>query len=71
VITHGDLVFRAQKLVLEYDGGVHRQPRQHFLDIYRLDDIMEEGWRVIRVDKYMLASPLTLLAKLRRALATR
>ena len=71
VIAHGDLVFRAQKLVLEYDGGVHRQPRQHFLDIYRLDEIMEEGWRVIRVDKYMVANPFTLFAKLRRALATR
>ncbi len=68
LIAHGDLVFRAQKVVVEYDGGGHREQRQYFRDIYRLDDIMEERWRVIRVDKNLLARPATLFAKLRRAL---
>ncbi|MDJ0333789.1 hypothetical protein QMG83_00980 [Salinibacterium sp. G-O1] len=68
VIAHGDLVFRAQKVVVEYDGGGHREERQYFRDIYRLDDIMEEGWRAIRVDKFLLARPATLFAKLHRAL---
>jgi hypothetical protein len=69
LIAHGDLVFREQKVVLEYDGGVHREKRQHFRDIYRLDDIMEERWRVIRVDNDLLHRPVALFAKLRRALA--
>ncbi|MGV8895110.1 MAG: hypothetical protein ACOH10_13015 [Rhodoglobus sp.] len=68
LIAHGDLVFRAQKVVVEYDGGGHREERQYYRDIYRLDDIMEERWRVIRVDKNLLARPATLFAKLRRAL---
>lgn len=68
VIAHGDLVFRAQKVVLEYDGGGHREERQYYRDIYRLDDIMEERWRVIRVDKFMLARPVALFDKLRHAL---
>lgn len=68
VIAHGDLVFRAERVVLEYDGGGHREKRQYFLDIYRLDEIMEERWRVIRVDKYLLAHPAVLFAKLRKAL---
>ncbi|MBG6055038.1 hypothetical protein IWX81_001449 [Salinibacterium sp. CAN_S4] len=68
LIAHGDLVFREQKVVLEYDGGVHREKRQYFRDIYRLDDIMEERWRVIRVDNDLLNRPITLFSKLRRAL---
>ena len=68
LIAHGDLVFRRQKVVLEYDGGGHREKRQYFRDIYRLDDIMEEQWRVIRVDNDLLSRPVTLFSKLRRAL---
>lgn len=71
LIAHGDLVFREQRVVLEYDGGGHREKRQYFRDIYRLDDIMEERWRVIRVDNDLLNRPVTLFAKLRRALESR
>ena len=68
LIAHGDLVFRRQKVVLEYDGGGYREKRQYFRDIYRLDDLMEEHWRVIRVDNDLLSRPATLFSKLRRAL---
>lgn len=69
VIAHGDLVYRREKVLLEYEGGGHWEPRQFVRDIQRLDDLMEDGWRVIRVDKSLLARRATLFAKLRKALA--
>jgi len=68
-IAHGDLVFRPYRTILEYDGGQHRtDDRQFHIDVSRLDDLMEERWRVIRVDKYLLARRATLLGKIDRAL---
>lgn len=69
VIAHGDLVFRARRTILEYDGGHHRtDARQFAIDIRRLDDIMAEGWRVIRVDSEMLRDVRRISQKLRQAL---
>jgi hypothetical protein len=50
-------------------GHVAPKRRQYLRDIQRLDDLMEEGWRVIRVDKSLPARRATLFAKLRRALS--
>lgn len=48
----GDLVYRALKILIEYDGGQHREDEKQFLhDVDRLDRAMAEGWRVIRVTK--------------------
>lgn len=69
VIAHGDLVFRRERVVVEYDGEVHWEREQYVRDIARLDEIIEQGWRVIRVDKGLLARRATFLDKLRRALA--
>ena len=68
-IAHGDLVFRAQRTILEYDGGQHRTSDTQFsIDIDRLDALMEDRWRVIRVDKYLMARRATLLGKIDTAL---
>ena len=69
-IAHGDLVFRGQKVILEYEGRQHADDERQFsIDIARLDEIMEEGWRVIRVDKRLMAARATLLGKIKTALA--
>jgi hypothetical protein len=69
-IGHGDLVYRREKIVLEYDGRQHWEDDKQFsIDIERLDDFMEENWRVIRVDKVLLARPAALFSKLRAAFA--
>ena len=48
--THGDLVFRAYRLVLEYDGEQHRTDRRQFRrDVDRLNALARAGWHVIRV----------------------
>ena len=50
--THGDLVFRAFKVVLEYDGQQHRLlERQFHRDVDRLNDLARDGWLVIRIHK--------------------
>ncbi len=68
-IAHGDLVFRRYRTILEYEGRHHAtDARQFAIDIARLDEVMEERWRVIRVDGSLMARRATLLGKLERAL---
>jgi hypothetical protein len=69
LVAHGDLVFRKYRTIQEYDGRQHAEdPRQFGIDIRRLDDLMEEKWRVIRVDKSLMARPTVLFRKLSSAL---
>lgn len=69
VIAHGDLVYRPQRTIVEYDGAHHRtDARQYRIDVARLDALMEEGWRIIRVDTQLLATRATLIAKVTNAL---
>lgn len=71
-IAHGDLVFREFGTILEYEGRQHSEDaRQFSIDISRLDELMEERWRVIRVDAVLLARRATLLAKVDTALRER
>jgi hypothetical protein len=65
---HGDLVYRAERVIVEYDGEVHREEETYFGDIRRLDALMEAGWRVIRVDRRLLGDRDVLVEKVRRAL---
>ncbi len=68
-IAHGDLVFRAYRTILEYEGRQHAEDAAQFaIDIARLDQLMDDGWRVIRVDKALMSTRATLLAKIDRAL---
>jgi very-short-patch-repair endonuclease len=69
VITHGDLVYRDYCTIVEYDGSQHASDSVQFgIDIRRLDDLMEAGWRVIRVDKSLLARRSVLFRKVTTAL---
>jgi len=50
--THGDLVFRAWKVLLEYDGAHHRvDDVQWARDVDRLNELAGNGWLVIRVNR--------------------
>lgn len=69
LLGHGDLVYPDQRVIIEYEGSGHREAQQFHFDIRRLDRFVEAGWRVIRVDKYLLATPALLVAAVRRALA--
>ncbi len=70
VIAHADLLYRPQRVALEYDGRHHMtDSRQWSIDVDRLDDVMELGHRVIRVTAETLAREATLVAKVRQALS--
>lgn len=69
VIAHGDLVYRDARVIVEYDGEGHLTARQRAIDLRRLDEIREEGWWIIQVDKQLMAARATLLGKLQTALS--
>ena len=67
---HGDLVFRAHGVVVEYDGEQHRTvDLQYSIDVDRLDAMMAARWRVVRVDKRLMRTPGVVVGRVRRALA--
>jgi Protein of unknown function (DUF559) len=71
-VAFGDLLYRKEKVLVEYDGGGHRQDEKQFhRDIARLDEVMELDYRVIRVNKELMARPAVLLRKIRTALEKR
>lgn len=48
----GDLAYPDFRVLIEYDGGTHfGDDAQAYHDIDRLDAVMAEGWRVIRLNK--------------------
>jgi hypothetical protein len=50
--VRGDLVYLRYRTLVEYDGEQHRTDDAQFArDVDRLDGVMAEGWRVIRVTK--------------------
>ena len=52
LVAYGDLVYRAQRTILEFDGDQHRtDDRQFARDIDRLDELIRLGWRVVRVTR--------------------
>ena len=68
--VRGDLVYPKYRVLLEYDGEQHRtNSAQYARDVERLDDVMADGWRVIRVLKETPTSEI--LARLDDALRAR
>ncbi|MFD1721062.1 DUF559 domain-containing protein [Amnibacterium endophyticum] len=43
-----DFVWRAQRVVLEYEGDGHRGQEQFRYDVRRYEDLADAGWRVLR-----------------------
>jgi len=49
LIGIGDLVYPGFRVIVEYDGGHHREDAsQYARDVDRLEDLAHAGWRVIR-----------------------
>lgn len=69
-VTHGDLVFRHYKVLVEYDGDHHRTDSAQWVrDVHRLNDLADAGWHVIRINK---ATPTAeIVARTERALRDR
>ncbi|QYF73816.1 hypothetical protein [Cryobacterium sp. PAMC25264] len=68
--VRGDLVYLSYRVLIEYDGEHHRTDSvQYARDLERLDDVMADGWRVIRVVKDTPTSEI--LARVDDALRSR
>lgn len=68
-IALGDLVYPQYRILIEYDGAYHfAGDEQLYKDIDRLDAVMEEKWRVVRLNKTHLKRPAVIVAKVRTAL---
>jgi hypothetical protein len=72
-VAIGDLAYPRYRVLLEYEGEQHRvDDRQFGRDIDRLDDVMHDGWRVIRFTKqHRGAERRARLERVREALVER
>jgi hypothetical protein len=71
-LAKGDLVFRAWKIIVEYDGWQHeRDARQRQWDILRREALEAAGWRLIVITTADMSRPGLVVARVRQALAQR
>lgn len=70
-LARGDLVYRALRIVLEYDGWHHeRSAQQRQKDILRRERLEEAGWRIIVITAEDLRRPTTVVARVWQAMVT-
>lgn len=68
-LAKGDLVYRRQKVVVEYDGWQHeRDAAQRQWDHLRREQLEAAGWRVIVITVEDMKHPKTIAARVRQAL---
>ena len=65
----GDLVFPRAKMIVEYQGDHHRDPKQYRDDLTRISRLEAEGWYVMQVTTADLDYPIELVDRIRRKLA--
>lgn len=69
-VAECDLVYRAARVVIEYEGDGHRDQKTFRNDIHRYERLQDLGWRVVRVtaDDIRLR-PAETIERVRRLLA--
>lgn len=67
----GDLVFAQWKVVVEYDGHHHDDPRRREADATRRALLQQHGWYIVEITASDLRYPARALAKIRAALQSR
>lgn len=65
----GDLVFRRERVIVEYDGEVHASMRQRAKDAARRAVLREHGWIVVEIVGEDMRYPHRVVARVRSALA--
>lgn len=68
-VARVDLLYRTARLIIEYDGDYHRDPRQWSRDQSRRAELESLGYRVTVVTARDFDAPEALLARIRRLLA--
>ena len=70
-LAEGDLVWRAERVVGEYQGDVHASRKQRSLDAARRELVEDEGWTVVELwseSLHQRARRISTLTRLARAL---
>lgn len=67
----GDFVFPRERVVVEYQGGYHNDPRQWRRDLTRKRRLEAQGWYVLEITSDDLADIRMLVDELGRILASR
>ena len=65
----GDLVFRRERVIVEYDGEVHAPMTQRAKDAARRALLREHGWIVVEIVGEDMRYPARVVARVRTALA--
>ncbi|WP_375388526.1 hypothetical protein [uncultured Amnibacterium sp.] len=68
-VAECDLVYRAWKVLVEYEGEDHFTKRQGRKDVRKYELLRAMGWTVVRVVQEDLADPVALAARVGSALA--
>lgn len=69
-LAESDLVYRRERVLIEYEGDGHREKRQFRRDITRVEELQDEGWHVVRVtEDDARQDPDATIGRIRRALA--
>jgi hypothetical protein len=67
-LARGDLVFRRERVIVEYDGAVHAPMAQRAKDAARRALLREHGWIVVEIVGDDMRYPARVLARVRAAL---
>ncbi len=67
-LAEGDLVFRAQRVIVEYDGEVHATMAQRAKDAARRALLRQHGWIVVEIVGEDMHYPHRVIARIRAAL---
>jgi hypothetical protein len=71
-LARGDLVYRAWKLLVEYDGRQHElDPRQRQWDHLRREALEAAGWRLVVITEADMWEPARIVIRVRQALRER
>ncbi|MFB2597247.1 endonuclease domain-containing protein [Herbiconiux sp. P17] len=70
-VARVDMVYRSERVIVEYDGDHHRtDPVQYEKDLRRVETLRDNGWTVIHVRKSGLyRTPAETLSRVTRALS--
>lgn len=70
LIAQPDLMYRREKVAIEYDGEHHfADPQQRARDIARDEQLRALGWTIIRITAAMLGTPWLIVQRVQSALA--
>ena len=70
LLAIADMVWRKQRVIVEADGaGPHEEPQALFRDRRRQNDLLTEGWTVLRFTWADTQRPAYVLSSVRRALS--